>query len=372
MMNAQIFSNIANILERDSKSTTYKFALLRGVIEIAQENSPYIERKADKVVMPMGLLVYKYILYYYPLFESELSVPQIGGSYNLAFQNELSELIESYQLRGGVSAFNKDVRGRGIDSGAATTLLKLARKIASTIKKMPMKHIGYSISGLHYSIFQPEENGRLNKSDHVDLKYLIDQMGTFSVPADYFEAFNVLGSFISGRDSILFKWAEFSVKASGESLPMQSVLSQILTAPVTERYVRQAEQYYKELIHTHGHLHCVWSGKAVTKDYHVDHVIPYSVWGNNDLWNLLPAKGAVNGAKRDKIPTPELIDSRKEFIVECWEGLHERHQDRFKKELQVSLIGNEATDYWQDKAIKQLQAACGYLIQQRGFQEWAG
>ena len=44
-MDKKIFSNIGKIIERDSKSTTYKFALLRGTIDIIQENSPYIYQK---------------------------------------------------------------------------------------------------------------------------------------------------------------------------------------------------------------------------------------------------------------------------------------------------------------------------------------
>jgi hypothetical protein len=372
MMNAEIFSNIANILERDSKSTTYKFALLRGVIEIAQENSPYIQEEGNKVFIPMGLLVYKFILYYYPLFLSELSVPQIGGNSKLAFQDELNDLIRVYQLRGGISALNKDIRGGGVDSEAAGVFLRLGRKIASTIRNMPMKHIGYSVNDTHYSIFQPEVPGRLHRSEFLDLKYLIEHMGSFSVPIEYYEVFKVLGSFISGRDSILLKWADFSVKASKKVLPIEAVLSQMLNEPVDERYVLQAKQFYQELMQTQGHLNCVWSGKQVTKYYHVDHVIPYSVWANNDLWNLLPAQGAINGKKRDKIPSPGLIASQRDLIVACWEGMNLRYENRFMTELQVSLLGNEPTDYWQDRAIEQLQASCGYLIHQRGFQSWEG
>lgn len=372
MMNTQVFSDIANILERDSKSTTYKFALLRGVIEIAQENSPFIDRKEDRFHIPFGLLVYKFILYYYPLFEEDMEVPQIGGDSNLAFQNDLIGLIKAYKLRGELSAFNKDIRGVGIDENTSTEFMKLARKVATTIKNMPMKHIGYSLSGEYYSIFQPEESGSLRKKGRVDLKYLIDHMGTFSIPADYYEAFKILGSFISGRDSILFKWADFSVKASKKSLPMQAVLSKMLNEPVNERDVIQAKRYYEELIRAKGYLHCVWTGRELKNSYHVDHMIPYSVWGNNDLWNLLPALDAVNGKKRDKIPSPDLIARRRDTIVECWEGLSERHEERFKRELQVALIGKDQTEYWQDKAIEQLQASCQYLIKQRGFQEWHG
>jgi hypothetical protein len=41
-MKSEVFSNINKIIERDSKASTYKFALLRGVIDIILENSPYI------------------------------------------------------------------------------------------------------------------------------------------------------------------------------------------------------------------------------------------------------------------------------------------------------------------------------------------
>lgn len=39
-MSPTIFANISKIIERDSKSTTYKFALLRGVIDLIQDQRP--------------------------------------------------------------------------------------------------------------------------------------------------------------------------------------------------------------------------------------------------------------------------------------------------------------------------------------------
>ena len=52
-MNYETFSNISKIIERDSKATTYKFALLRGVIDIIQDNSPYIITKQNEVEIPL-------------------------------------------------------------------------------------------------------------------------------------------------------------------------------------------------------------------------------------------------------------------------------------------------------------------------------
>ncbi len=377
MMKSQVFYDIANIVERDNKSTTYKYALLRGVIEIIQENSPYIRASGDKMIMPLGALVYKFILYYYPILQAEMesgiSIPQIGNGQQLAIRNALLEFIEKYKNNGGLSAFNRDLRGRGIDPNSVETFIELARITSQVIRKMPMKHIGYSLSGSFYSIFTPEENGRISsKVNHIDLKYLIDVMGTFSIPTKYYQALKNLGSFISGRDSILFKWAEFSVNLSNKPLSIERALSDMLKEPIDQRNVLQAAKFYKTLIEKHGMLNCVWTGKQLKSTYHVDHVIPYSVWSNNDLWNLLPAQGAVNGRKKDKIPSPELIEKRKNDIILCWEGLYTTHPERFTRELQVSLIGSETLEGWQTKAITQLQKSCDYLINQRGFQSWNG
>ncbi|WP_322496677.1 HNH endonuclease domain-containing protein [Chloroflexus sp.] len=51
------------------------------------------------------------------------------------------------------------------------------------------------------------------------------------------------------------------------------------------------------------------------RDYAIDHVIPYAVWGNNDLWNLLPTLPQVNLAKSDALPARPLLIKRKDVII---------------------------------------------------------
>ena len=116
-------------------------------------------------------------------------------------------------------------------------------------------------------------------------------------------------------------------------------------------------------------LFCVWIGKRIGR-YALDHVIPFSIWKNNDLWNLLPAASNVNAAKSDKIPSPELIERQRDRILEYWEILHKHQQQRFQKEIQVALLGNHAFDTWKQEGISQLQNSCNYLIETRGFEAW--
>src|SRR5690606_26489581 len=117
------------IIERDSKTTTYKFALLRGVIDIVQDNSPYIRFLGDRVQIPTGLLIEKWLLYYYPLLESDIELPQIIGGSNLAFKPQLDELIDGYRPIGGFSAFYNDLKSKGIPQELLGNFFELARKL---------------------------------------------------------------------------------------------------------------------------------------------------------------------------------------------------------------------------------------------------
>lgn len=101
------FREITTIIERDAKDTTYKFALLRGVIEISQEHSGLRRTTDTEVEFPLGLLVEKWILYYYPLIEPDIIVPQQRsgesrpGGHRIAFRNDLKRVTEYIGLSVG-------------------------------------------------------------------------------------------------------------------------------------------------------------------------------------------------------------------------------------------------------------------------------
>ena len=368
-MQNDVFQNISKIIERDSKSTTYKYALLRGVIDIIQDNSPFINISKDRVHFPTGLLIEKWMLYYYPILECTTYIPQINGETNLAFGIQLKKIITEYKNIGGFSAFYNDLKNKGIPKNLQADFFSLANKLKATITKMPMKYIGRSISNDYYSIFQFEAGIAKRNTTEIDLEFLINSSGSFSIPIEYYEAFKILGSFISGQDSILFKWAEFSVNASRQNLSIEKVVSEVLKSPITERDVAESKQIYKTILKKEGKVFCVWTGKAITS-YDVDHMIPFSVWKNNDLWNLLPSQSKTNNQKRDKIPSADLIEKRKDLILHYWELINENQSQRFQKEIRVALLGNSSTAVWQNAAVKQLQSSCEYLIANRGYEEW--
>lgn len=368
-MNKEIFSNISKIIERDSKSTTYKFALLRGTIDLIQENSPFIEFKGDRVHFPMGLLIEKWMIYYYPIFDSIHRIPQINGKSNLSFEKQLSGVVSFYQKKGGLSAFYADLKRNGVSEALTPTVISLANQLNTTIRRMPMYYIGRSISSDYHSIFKPELNRKSLLIKELDSNYLVMNYGTFSIPKAYYEAFEILGSFISGQDSIFLKWAEFSKKASGKELPFETIVGKLVESPVTERDSEVSKGLFDTLLQKLGETECVWTNEK-TEKIQVDHIVPFAIWKNNDLWNLLPAVPKINNNKRDKIPTPKLIERQKEIILHYWELLDKSFETRFQKEIKISLLGNADSSNWRELAIDQLKESCHFLIEKRGFDPW--
>lgn len=373
-LNQKIFSNISKIIERDSKSTTYKFALLRGLTDIINCNSPFIKFEKDRAVFPLGLMIEKWIIYYYPILEATVEVPQINNSKQLAFETDLRALIKYYKNKGGFSVFYNDYCQGNLPEEISPTVLNLVKKLKNTITKMPMKYIGRSLSNEYYSVFsyqQPRQSRTIHKSV-IDPFFLVTHFGTFSISLEYYEAFKLFGSFINGQDSILFKWAEFSVSKSDKNINTSQVLNEVLKSPVTQREIGATKKLYREIIEKEGSLFCVWTGKRLTS-YDIDHLIPFSIWKNNELWNLMPSDSRINKAKLDKIPSPTLLEDQSELILNYWRSVLQQYEKRFTKEINLSLIGEmeiKGNNDMLEQALKKLKSTCHYLIEERGFEFW--
>jgi hypothetical protein len=324
----------------------------------------------DYVEIPLGLLIEKWIIYYFPILDSKVFIPQIhGANNNLAFQNEFKPIIDFYNQFGGLSVLYNDFRTKGISPLIDKEFFALVWKLKDTITKMPMRYIGGSIADSHYSIFKVHSNANLRQTPLQNAHWLINSCGTFTIPKTYYEAFKVLGSFVNGTDNILFKWAEFSVNASNSLVDTSTVIHHILKSPITERDVAVAKNLYKAILKDKGNVNCVWTGETI-KNPDVDHVIPFSVWKNNDLWNLLPAMPSINNSKRDKIPATSLLVKQKEPIIHYWETICSAQPQRFQQEIQITLLGKEDKKNWQHTAFKQLLNTSKYLIETRGYTEW--
>ncbi|NLA38041.1 MAG: hypothetical protein GX882_01375 [Methanomicrobiales archaeon] len=238
-----------------------------------------------------------------------------------------------------------------------------------------MKHLGYSQSKEHYSVFDYDRHYRVSRRGPVDRESLIGDFGQFSLSRDLCTIFEHFGGFISGEECLLKKWAEFTAAADKTgTITEERMLSLLTKTPTTERAIADARNIYRSVFAEEGSLTCVWSGRPIRslEAMHIDHVLPFAVWKNNDLWNLLPALSTVNAKKRDRIPDPALLASRRYCIISYWDLLRDRASLPFEREIAVSLLGLKTPGSdWQDLAFNNLTEQCAHLIHVRGYEAWA-
>jgi len=198
------FSSINSIIERDKVDTPYKYSLLRAVIESCQEFPQFAKQGegefAGRVVLPVGLLVFKWLIYYYPFFEGEFVVLKIGerpGHRELAFRRRFEELTAFYADRGGFSVFYDDLVSGSVPGEIMPVFASLVNKIRGTIVDNPMRHLGYSQTGREYAVFSEVERGRaVRASMRVDVSLLIDLCGSYALSQELYAVFRDLGGFI--------------------------------------------------------------------------------------------------------------------------------------------------------------------------------
>lgn len=332
-----------------------------------QENSPFIQYLDGKVLIPTGLLVEKWLYYYYPLFRMDPPVKQIKSSDNLAFGPYFRAVVQHYETQGSLSKLRSDLHRATVPESVMAPLTDLLMKMQETVTRMPMKHLGQSLNGLQYDVYQLEQ--RRTKLDlRQGITAVIASLGSFSIPQAYGEAFTVYGSFISGRDSILMQWAQFTEAFTRSEFKTSQVLEMLGTEAITDRKTSAAQSLFQQL-KREGRLVCIWTGKPLEK-WDVDHIIPFSIWKNNDLWNMLPCSPTANEKKSDKIPSTEALKAAKGRILEYWQLIRSQLQNQFSEEIQLALLGTQMGENWAEDAFQRLSRNCQQLIDQRGYDSW--
>jgi SAM-dependent methyltransferase/phage repressor protein C with HTH and peptisase S24 domain len=341
---------IEAILNRDKKVATYKPALFRALAELATTSYHAATWLPEgRVAVPIGLIADKWLEYFWPLFASERFIPQIRGEKRgctnpVAFRSQMDRLIQVYRGQGGLSGFSVAHRANALPAEARRLHTQLHRKLCDTIKDGPVYHSGGG--GSRTFVYDP-------LSKHV----LLD--------ADLWRELSVMGNWIA--DATVLRWAELTAEISQGEIRPSHVIDQLLTPPIEERNVQAARSVYQQLVNKV----CVWTARPLRDRFDVDHAIPFVLWRNNDLWNLLPAAPSVNNQKRDRLPSRDLLRSRRDCIIHYWSLLRELHAVRFTFEM-GKLAGPAIArgDNWEDHLFAAMTEAVEFTAIQRGIERW--
>lgn len=342
---------VESILSRDKKDATYKLALFRALAEIAQTQHHLAAFTHDgKVKIPVQAIADKWLLYYWPIFESEHFICQRigekrGAANGVAIRPPLLALIDCFRSSGGMSGFHA-VLNSGKLSQDAERLWKQARsKFQNTIHTMPVRHAG----GGNYSVFQ---------YDPTDKCVCMD--------SNLWRELCLTGSWI--QDATILRWAALTEQLSKGAVRASTVIDCLLAIPDPARNVNDARGYYSKL----GKRVCVWSGSPLSDGrFDIDHAMPFSLWRNNELWNLFPADPAINSNKSDKLPTYAILNRRREAIIDYWQGLNNALGEQFSRGAQT-LLGRDsfATHNWENRLFSRFVEAFEITAAQRGAPRW--
>ena len=125
-----------------------------------------------------------------------------------------------------------------------------------------------------------------------------------------------------------------------DNIKESTIYNLLLKSPVTERNIQVVKNLLHKLKLENNTLKCVWSGNILTNtESAIDHVIPFSVWPNNNLWNLLPSNKRINLSKLDKIPSQNRLIKSKNEVVFYWGKYLEQNESLFTQEVEYTLTG---------------------------------
>ena len=305
---------LRHVVFNDQKSSTYKLALLRTLVRIADGASGFARPGSDekRVELPLGLVALFWIRAFKPLIANDL--PQLpGGNGKLRFVKE--------GFRGLEKRSPNDFRvGQQFTGEDAENLVRAIRDAAHCIRIMPATFTKYP--GSDEPVFPCKRGDPIRVSDNVRLdEAFLWSFGTFSVPLNLWRAMSRYAPWI--EPAVLNEWVEIMCGYATKSVSRDAHMAALhwLEPEHDTGVVRGLGRRLRE---SGSRLFCVWTGRRLTGDFDIDHCFPFAAWPCNDLWNLLPSSPAVNRKKADRLPAPEALEQARPRVLEWWDEAYLR------------------------------------------------
>ena len=202
--------------------------------------------------------------------------------------------------------------------------------------------------------------------DSVEKPFRYDsKTRSVSMDGHLWSEFDLLGHLI--RDSIILRWAEETARMAKGTVRISDVFALLVTTTLPERDVFLAREAYTGA----GNLECVWSGQRM-RTFDVDHAIPFSLWRDNSLWNLLPVLRTVNNRKRDKLPSGSLLNERRDPIIHYWEIMKKAYSVRFFRDItKIGTHRHIVEGNWKEPLFAGFVEAVETTAVRRGVERWS-
>ncbi|WP_318837961.1 class I SAM-dependent methyltransferase [Neiella holothuriorum] len=300
------FPLIRHIAVNDNKSASYKLALLRVLLRIADGCPGAARREGKSVLLPMGLVAlfwcqqYKRLVDVYDIKQS--SNPNRG----LGFIKD-----DGWRKLTHIAADDFAI-GRLFTGDEAIAMHRTLSQCSHTIRDMPCKYI--SLPNTDDQVFHVHSKTVKAKDTlFVDIESLW-RWGEFELPESLWLSLSRYACWV--EPVLVSEWVNVVGGFKSNSHFSRSELFGSLQWQRAEHNTSQVRRRVDELQQANSDIRCVWSGKSLPTSYAVDHCMPFSRWPNNDFWNLLPATSKLNLQKSDKLPTSKRMNAARDVIID--------------------------------------------------------
>ena len=150
--------------------------------------------------------------------------------------------------------------------------------------------------------------------------------------------------YFSGNAEVIKGWClwHFAKFLQVRNPNVPAIVNKITAGGERERRsaLKKQKDFWNGVIDKSGGVCCLYSGKPLTKDgFDLDHYVPWSFVGHDNIWNLIPADSSVNSSKSDKLPDNRYLDgliSAHHNALTTWH----KHFDGKGKDIMESYIAD--------------------------------
>ena len=326
------FPLLRNIIVNDSKSSTYKVALLRTLLRIAEGHpGAVLERTKEHVALPVGLVALYWVKLFKPLVD-HFQIPQSSNRQKgLGFVK-----ADGWRVLSSFTANDFYIGAIYTNGDIARAVYKTLKDVTSTIRDMPVRYI--TLPGSEEGVFHVESKRTTKPSGGIviDASFLAS-FGRFYIPINIWDSMARFSVWI--EPSLVNEWAALMRTYTAKNA-MQFTHSDLLKALTWEDPRRTTTRVRSRVdaLLKGDEVNCCWSGsKLKAESYAVDHAMPFSRWPNNDLWNLLPTKTQINTKKSDKLPSSTRLQHSRQIITDWWQQGWSDNADEFFIQANLAL-----------------------------------
>ena len=353
---------VRQVLVNDNKTSSYKFALLRTLIRIADTYPGVVREVSDgRVALPLGLVAlfwaqqYKRLLEY-PVGRCDSGVQRQGGIQQATNADEgLGFVKDAWQAmeHQGSDVFSI---GASFFGAEALSITRCLNDCIATIQRNPVAYTWHRLKTNR--LFEVERKAvRGKEAVTIDRDYLAG-FGYFILDESLWLSLQVFGLWV--EPLLVGKWVSFMRGLKGNqaaNIPLEGYYDALAWGDV-ERGTAHVRKRADQLIQSGFDLRSVWSGSKLSETYHIDHVIPFAHWPSSDLWNLVPATASENMKKGDRVPKGTALRASRCRVLDWWQGAFDAPEYRSMFFTQAGLalpgLSSQTKDF--DDIFEAMQA----------------